>query len=66
MKRRTFIRSIAVTTAAFHIASDIMGRDRGPVYGHNGMRYTMDTLSLIHTCRCRRIERCRSRGAREH
>lgn len=43
MKRRTFIRNLAATTAAFHIASDIMGREKGPVYGHNGMRYTMDT-----------------------
>eukprot|EP00826_Nyctotherus_ovalis_P066696 TRINITY_DN988_c0_g1_i18.p1 TRINITY_DN988_c0_g1~~TRINITY_DN988_c0_g1_i18.p1 ORF type:complete len:103 (-),score=21.51 TRINITY_DN988_c0_g1_i18:22-306(-) len=30
------------------------------------LRYTLNYLSLIHICRCRRIERCRSRWSPYH
>lgn len=43
MKRRNFLRNVIAGTAGFHIASGIMARDKGPVYGHNGMQYTMNT-----------------------
>jgi len=42
MERRTFIKQSAVFTGSFFIAKDMLAKDNGPVYGHNGMRYRMD------------------------
>ncbi|MBM3443241.1 MAG: 6-bladed beta-propeller [Bacteroidetes bacterium] len=42
MRRRQFLRSAATLTAGFHIASDLMARPKGPAYGHNGIRFTLD------------------------
>lgn len=43
MKRRTFIRNTSLLTAGFYAARDLYAKDKGPVYGHNNMRYTLDT-----------------------
>jgi hypothetical protein len=43
MKRSSFIRQVAIASAGFHIAKDMRAGDKGPVYGHNGMRYSIDT-----------------------
>jgi hypothetical protein len=43
MKRRSFVRSVGLASAGFFIARDTRAGDKGPVYGHNGMRYTIDT-----------------------
>jgi hypothetical protein len=42
MKRRTFIKSGALAAGSFLITRDLFARDKGPVYGHNGMQYRMD------------------------
>lgn len=43
MQRRKFIRAAALATAGFYISHDLLANKKGPVYGHNGMRYTLDT-----------------------
>ncbi len=43
MNRRKFVQSTAGLTAGLLITKDLFARDKGPVYGHNGMRYTLDT-----------------------
>jgi sugar lactone lactonase YvrE len=44
MKRRTFIRNTSLLTAAsLTITRDLFAEKAGPVYGHNNMRYTLDT-----------------------
>jgi hypothetical protein len=43
MRRRHFLRNAATLTAGFHIATDLIARPKGPVYGHDGMLYTLDT-----------------------
>lgn len=43
MQRSTFIKQAAVLTGSFFIAKDLLALDKGPIYGHNGMRYRMDT-----------------------
>lgn len=42
MERRHFIRSAALATAGFYISHDLLARPKGPVYGHQGMRYRLD------------------------
>ena len=42
MKRRTFLRNSAAATGGLLIMQDLFARDKGPVYGHNGMRYALD------------------------
>jgi peptidylamidoglycolate lyase len=42
MERRKFIQQSTVFTASFFIAKDLMAKNDGPVYGHNGMKYRMD------------------------
>ena len=42
MKRRTFLRNSAAATGGLLIMQDLFARDKGPVYGHNGMRYSLD------------------------
>ncbi|WP_423738160.1 6-bladed beta-propeller [Chitinophaga caseinilytica] len=42
MERRKFIRAAALTTAGFYISRDLFARPKGPVYGHNKMRFTLD------------------------
>jgi peptidylamidoglycolate lyase len=42
MKRRTFIQQGAAATGGMLIFQDLFARDKGPVYGHNGMKYTLD------------------------
>lgn len=43
MKRSHFIRNVSAATAGFFISRDLFAHTKGPVYGHNGMRYAMDT-----------------------
>ncbi|MFA6946077.1 MAG: hypothetical protein WC220_09265 [Pedobacter sp.] len=43
MDRRKFIQNTAGVTASFFITKDLFAKNKGPVYGHNGMRYTLDT-----------------------
>jgi hypothetical protein len=41
--RRTFLRNTAAATGGILITKGLFARDKGPVYGQNGMRYTLDT-----------------------
>lgn len=43
MNRRKFVKNTAGLTAGLLITRDLFAKDKGPVYGHNGMRYTLDT-----------------------
>jgi hypothetical protein len=43
MERRKFIKQTAIASASFFIAKNMMAKDKGPIYGHNNMRYRMDT-----------------------
>ena len=43
MQRRNFIKQTTVFATSFFIAKDLLAKDKGPVYGHNGMTYRMDT-----------------------
>ena len=43
MDRRKFIQNSSAVTASFFIAKDLFAIDKGPVYGHNNMKYTLDT-----------------------
>ncbi|MEO5977136.1 MAG: 6-bladed beta-propeller [Chryseolinea sp.] len=44
MKRRKFIQSAALTAAAsVHITRDLFAKGNQNVYGHNGMKYALDT-----------------------
>ncbi|WP_344980058.1 6-bladed beta-propeller [Compostibacter hankyongensis] len=42
MNRRNFVKQAAVTGAGIFLTRDLLARPKGPVYGHNGMRYRMD------------------------
>lgn len=42
MQRRDFIKHTAVSTTAFFITKDLFAKDKGPIFGHNNMRYRMD------------------------
>ena len=41
MQRRNFIKQTAFATT-FFISKDLLAQKKGPVYGHNNMRYRMD------------------------
>ncbi len=43
MNRSTFIRNVSLSTAGFFISKDMFADKKGPLYGHNGMLYSMDT-----------------------
>jgi len=43
MERREFIKHTSVISASFFIARDLLAKPKGPVYGHNNMRYRLDT-----------------------
>jgi peptidylamidoglycolate lyase len=43
MERRNFVKQTALISASFFIAKDMLAKDKGPIYGHNGMRYRMDS-----------------------
>lgn len=43
MNRRKFVKNTAGLTAGLLITNGLFAKDKGPVYGHNGMRYTLDT-----------------------
>ena len=43
MDRRKFIQNSAGVTASFFIAKDLFAVNKGPIYGHNNMKYTLDT-----------------------
>jgi peptidylamidoglycolate lyase len=44
MRRRSFIKKSALlATASAFLTRDLYAQERKPVYGHNSMRYTMDT-----------------------
>lgn len=43
MRRRTFIKNTGLLAAGLHITRDLYSKDKGPVYGHNNMKYTLDT-----------------------
>lgn len=42
MDRRKFIKHTTVVSASFFIAKDLLAKPKGPVYGHNNMRYMLD------------------------
>ena len=42
MNRRKFIGTSALTAAGLCITKDLFAKPKGPIYGHNNMRYTMD------------------------
>lgn len=43
MNRRKFVKHSAAATAGLLLMNDLFAKNKGPVYGHNGMRYQMDT-----------------------
>ena len=43
MNRRKFVQNTAGLTASLLITKDLFAKNTGPVFGHNGMRYTLDT-----------------------
>ena len=43
MERRKFIMQTTIVSASFFIAKDLLAKPKGPVYGHNNMRYMLDT-----------------------
>jgi peptidylamidoglycolate lyase len=43
MNRRKFVKNTAAITTGLLITRGLFAKDKGPVYGHNGMRYTLDT-----------------------
>ncbi|WP_212005320.1 6-bladed beta-propeller [Chitinophaga sp. HK235] len=43
MERRKFIQAATLSAASFYISRDLFARPKSPVYGHNQMRYTLDT-----------------------
>ncbi|MBM3402441.1 MAG: 6-bladed beta-propeller [Bacteroidetes bacterium] len=43
MNRRKFVQNTISLSAGLLITKDLFAKDKGPVYGHNGMRYTMDS-----------------------
>ncbi|NNU33240.1 hypothetical protein HK413_01985 [Mucilaginibacter sp. S1162] len=49
MERRKFIQQSTVFTASFFIAKDLMAKNDGPIYGHNGMKYRMDNTGVNST-----------------
>ena len=42
MERRTFVKNATIISAGFFITKDLFARPKGPIYGHNDMRYRMD------------------------
>ncbi len=43
MKRRAFIKSTSAAAGSLFITNGMFARNRGPVYGHNNMKYRLDT-----------------------
>jgi hypothetical protein len=43
MKRRKFIQQTTMATGGLLLMQDLFARNKGKVYGHNGMKYTLDT-----------------------
>lgn len=42
MNRKNFLQQAGLTTGAFLIMKDMFAKPKGPVFGHNGMKYRMD------------------------
>jgi sugar lactone lactonase YvrE len=42
MERREFVKRSSIFAAGFFIAKDMLAKDDGPIYGHNGMRYRLN------------------------
>jgi peptidylamidoglycolate lyase len=42
MERRKFLRTTGLAAGGLVIAHDLFAKPKGPVYGHNGMKYRMD------------------------
>lgn len=43
MNRKEFVKNTVLYSAGFFIAKDLLAKPKGPVYGHNEMRYRLDT-----------------------
>lgn len=43
MKRRDFVKNSVTTAAGAFITKDLLKETKGPVYGHNGMTYRLNT-----------------------
>jgi len=43
MNRRKFVQQTALGTGSFLIMNGLFAKPKGPVYGHNGMQYRLDT-----------------------
>ena len=42
MNRRNFFQTATIASAGFFIAKDMLAKEKGPVFGHNNLRYRMD------------------------
>lgn len=42
MDRRKFLKNAGFAAGAMAITSDLYAESKGPVYGHNNMRYRMN------------------------
>ncbi|HVY73391.1 MAG TPA: hypothetical protein VG890_01095 [Puia sp.] len=42
MKRKQFLKQAALGSAGLYISKGLFAKSKNPVYGHNGMQYTMD------------------------
>jgi hypothetical protein len=42
MQRRSFLKQTAVLSGSLLITNNLLAQEKGPVYGHNGMRYRLD------------------------
>ena len=43
MKRRSFVKNSVLGGAAFFVARDLYGETKGPMYGHNEMKFRLNT-----------------------
>lgn len=43
MNRRKFVQQSALSTGSLLIMNGLFAKTKGPVYGHNGMQYSLDT-----------------------
>ena len=43
MKRRSFVKNSILGSAAFFVARDLYGETKGPTYGHNEMKFRLNT-----------------------
>ncbi|NQU51595.1 MAG: 6-bladed beta-propeller [Bacteroidetes bacterium] len=42
MKRRSFLKASALSTAGVIVSKDLFSKNKGPIYGHNEMKFSLD------------------------